>query len=114
VALHADDGTALSLPVTMTQQGITQTMTVSSINAALNRNATFLISIEDQVASTVVGWADVLSSGTVAGFAIFRSTPQSGSIDCNSFWQAEVMRGIAVRGHGTATNTVPVYDNPAQ
>ena len=79
VALHADNGTALSLPVTTTQQGITQIITASSINAALSPNTTLLISTGDQVASTVVGWADVLSSGTVAGFAIFRSTPQSGS-----------------------------------
>lgn len=79
VALHADDGSAISLPVTMTQQGITQTTTASSINAALNPNTTVLISTGDQLAQTVVGWADVLSSGPVGGFAIFRSTPNTGS-----------------------------------
>lgn len=77
--LHADNGTALSLPVTTVQQGVTQTVTAASVNAALNPNTTLLISTGDQIASTVVGWADILSSGTVGGFAIFRSTPQSGS-----------------------------------
>ena len=66
VALHGDNGTALSLPVTTMQQGIRQTTTTSSVNAALNPNTTLIISMGDQVASTAVGWADILSSGIVA------------------------------------------------
>jgi hypothetical protein len=79
VALHNDDGSALTLPLTTTQQGISQTTTTSSVNATINPNATLLISSGDQVASTVVGWADVLTTGSIGGYAIFRSTPQTGS-----------------------------------
>jgi hypothetical protein len=86
VAFHGDDGTALSLPATITQLGITQTAaSTPSVTAVINPNATLLISVGDQitgdqiagdqVASTLVGWADVQSSGPLGGYAIFRSTP---------------------------------------
>jgi virginiamycin B lyase len=79
VALHNDDGSAVTLPVTTTQQGLSQTTTSSSVNATMNPDTTLLISMGSQVASTVVGWADVTSTGPVGGFAIFRQTPQTGS-----------------------------------
>lgn len=78
VVLHNDDGSALTLPVTITQQGASQPTTTASVSATINPNATLLIST-GQLASTVVGWADVLSSGSLGGDAIFRSTPQTGS-----------------------------------
>ena len=79
VAFHSDDGSALSLPVTTIQQGISQKITTSSVSATINPNAMLLISTGDQVASTVVGWADVLSTGSLGGYAIFRQLPQTGS-----------------------------------
>jgi hypothetical protein len=79
VALHNDDGSALTLPVTTTQQGSSQTTTTSSVNATINPDATLLVSMGNPVASTVVGWADVSSTGPLGGFAIFRSTPPTGS-----------------------------------
>lgn len=79
VALHNQDGTALSLPVTTTLAGIAQTTTTSTINATINPKATLLISTGDGITSTAVGWADILSSGTVGGFCIFRQTPPGGS-----------------------------------
>jgi hypothetical protein len=79
VALHNDDGSALTLPVTTTQQGISQTKTTAIVNATMNPNTTLLISMGNQVTSTVVGWADVTSSGSLGGYAIFRYTPQTGS-----------------------------------
>lgn len=78
VALHNDDGSTLSLPVTTTQQGSSQTTTSSSVSATINPDATLLISMGGQTANTVVGWADVTSTGPVGGFAIFRETPTSG------------------------------------
>jgi hypothetical protein len=79
VALHNDDGSALTLPVTTTQQGISQKNTTAFVNATMNPNTTLLISMGGQVASTVVGWADVTSSGSLGGYAIFRYTPPTGS-----------------------------------
>lgn len=78
VAFYSDDGTALSLPVTTTNQGISESSTTASLSATINPNATLLITTA-QLTSTVVGWADVDSSGPVGGFAIFRETPQNGS-----------------------------------
>jgi hypothetical protein len=49
------------------------------VNATINPNATLLISVGGQAGTTVVGWADVLSSGSLGGYAIFRQTPNSGS-----------------------------------
>src|ERR1035441_8383631 len=78
VVLHGDDGSALSLPVTTTQQGASQTTTTASVSATINPNATVLITT-GQLPSTAVGWADVSSTGSIGGFAIFRQTPQTGS-----------------------------------
>ncbi len=76
---YQDDGKPLILPVTTTQQGNSQTNTTGSLMVAVDWNATLLISTGAQVASTVVGWADVRSTGELGGFAIFRYTPASGS-----------------------------------
>ena len=78
VALHNDDGSAMTLPVTTRLQGTSQTTTTSSVSATINPNATLLISMGDPATATVVGWADVLGSGSIGGYAIFRSTPQPG------------------------------------
>ncbi len=74
VVFRADDGSELSLPLTLTQQGSSQTITGSSINALLNPNSTVLVGT-GALANTVIGWADVLSSGPISGFGIIRSTP---------------------------------------
>jgi len=78
VAFHNDDGSALSLPVTTTNQGTTQPSTTASVSATINPNATLLIST-GTLSLTVVGWADVGSTGSLGGYAIFPQTPQSGS-----------------------------------
>src|SRR5450432_180843 len=60
VTFHGDDGNALSLPATITQQGVTQdTAATASMTAVINPNATLLISTGDQIPSTFIGWADV-------------------------------------------------------
>jgi len=82
IAFHTETGTPLTLPLTVTSQGVSQTNTTnttSSINATINPKATLQISTGDGMSSTVVGWADVFSLGTLGGFAIFRQTPQNGS-----------------------------------
>ena len=79
VALHNEDGSAMTLPLTVTQGGASQSETTSSANATINPHATLLISMGSGMASTTVGWADVLSSGPLGGFAIFRQTPPTGS-----------------------------------
>lgn len=103
VALYNDDGSALSLPVTTTQQGVSQTATTSSVNATINQNATLQISIGDQIASNVWGWANVSSTGPLGGYAIFRSTPQTGSPSEGT---------VPLQTQFSSTVTLP-YDNTA-
>jgi len=103
VALHNDDGSALTLPVTTTQQGSSQTTTTSSVNATINPDATLLVSMGNPVASTVVGWADVTSTGPLGGYAIFRSTPPTGSPSEGT---------VPLQSQFPSTITLP-YDNTA-
>jgi hypothetical protein len=76
LAFHADDGSALNLPISVTLQGATQPVTAPSLYAVVNPDATLVVDTGSQLAATVTGWVDVLSSGTLSGFAIF-STGQS-------------------------------------
>jgi len=103
VALHNDDGSALALPVTTTQQGASQTTTTSSVSATINPNATLLLSTGDQLSSLSLGWADVLSTGPLGGYAIFRSTPQAGSPSEGT---------VPLQSQSPSTLTLP-YDNTA-
>jgi hypothetical protein len=75
---YADDGSALSLPVNVTQRGVSQAAMGSTLIRDVDPNSTLLIETGGPSGNTAVGWADVLSTGTVGGFAIFRSTPQFG------------------------------------
>jgi hypothetical protein len=72
--LHGDDGTPLVLPLTTTLQGVTQTPNTASVNAVINPNATLLVTIGSGIPNTVVGWVDVVASGSINGYAIFRTT----------------------------------------
>ncbi|WP_321475457.1 putative Ig domain-containing protein [uncultured Paludibaculum sp.] len=72
VQFMAEDGTALDLPLTITQQGTSVTQAGGAVEATLAPNATLLIETEAPISTTTVGWADVQSSATLAGYAIFR------------------------------------------
>jgi sugar lactone lactonase YvrE len=80
ILFHADDGTALALPLTVTQQRASQVVTASSLDRVINPNATLLIDSEaPQTSPTLTGWADVLTSGAVNGFLIFREASPNGT-----------------------------------
>jgi hypothetical protein len=125
VNLHADDGSALTLPLTSTLQGVTQTPTASSVSATLNPNATLVISMGRQIATTVVGWADVVSSGPVNGYAIFRTTsgglPSEGTVPLQTQFTSKLVlpydntagfvTGVAIANLSTSgTVTAVMYD----
>ena len=79
VTFQGDDGRPLTLPLVVTQQGNPQAASASSVDRTLGPGATLLIESEAPVSSaTLVGWATVISSGPVSGFAIFRSRGQDG------------------------------------
>jgi hypothetical protein len=72
--LHGDDGTALNVPLVVTQQGSIQSITAAKLSRAIQPNTALIVNVGSQLANTVTGWANVLSSGPVNGFAIFRTT----------------------------------------
>jgi hypothetical protein len=79
VNFRGDDGSPLILPLVVTQQGVAQNATASSVNRTLGAGATLLIESEGPVSSSIlVGWAEVLSSAPVSGFSIFRQRGQDG------------------------------------
>jgi hypothetical protein len=111
VVFHGDDGSALALLATVTQQGVPQTAANPSVNAIVNPNASLLISMGDQLDSTFVGWADVLSSGPLGGYAIFRSTPAAGSPSEGTVpLQTAPLQTAPLQTQFPSTITLP-YDN---
>lgn len=102
VTFHNDDGSALNLPVTTTNQGGTQAATTSSVSATISPNATLLITT-GTLASTVVGWADVTSTGPVSGYAIFRTASSNSPVSEGT---------VPLSTQFPSTITLP-YDNTA-
>jgi hypothetical protein len=100
VAFHAEDGSALTLPITITNQGVAQPMSTASASATINPNASLIITT-GQLPSTVVGWADISSSGPVNGFAIFRTSSSNSPVSEGT---------VLLQTQIAATITLP-YDN---
>jgi hypothetical protein len=98
-----DNGSDLILPVTTTLRGNSQTTTTGQVDAFLDWNETLLISIGDQIASTVVGSAEV--SADISGFAIFRYTAPTGPA-------SEGTVPLEARSPRATSVTLP-YDNTA-
>jgi sugar lactone lactonase YvrE len=88
LVLHADNGTPLTVPISVAQEGTTQLFDTSSFNGVLNPSSSMIIDCGAQIASTVTGWIDVLSSApapaagsspALDGFAIFSTTESNGA-----------------------------------
>jgi hypothetical protein len=71
IAFHGDDGSALTLPLSVTQAGYSQQISASTVQETIAPN-TLLVVATGTVSSTTQGWADVLASGALSGFAVFR------------------------------------------
>jgi hypothetical protein len=127
VVLHNEDGRPLNLPVTVTQRGAPQTSTTSTVNATINPKESLFISTGTGIPSTSVGWADVNSTGTIGGYAIFRATPQTGlpsegTVPLQTQFSSTItlpydntagfVMGVALANLATATNnlTATIWD----
>jgi hypothetical protein len=80
IALHGDNGDALNSTVVALQEDNRQTITTASLDAVVNPNTTLSVSMGGPGGSTVVGWADIDSSGPLNGFAIFRQASLNGTV----------------------------------
>ena len=101
LAFWADDGSPLTLPFTVSQQGTSLVVTASSLERTMDASATLLVETEESSSTTFAGWIGVQCSGSVIGFAIFRQRSPSGN-------DAE---GTAPLENANATNLILPYDN---
>ncbi|MEI9970604.1 MAG: hypothetical protein WDO73_00350 [Ignavibacteriota bacterium] len=69
IALSHDDGSALVLPVMTTSMGTSQTTNTAVVSTTLSPNATLQLAIGNGVSALNTGWAKVLSSGPLGGYA---------------------------------------------
>jgi hypothetical protein len=80
VVFRTDDGNTWSMPLTVTVAGSTSQVTSSAVDASIPANSTLVISAGAGMANMVWGSAEVLSTGALSGYAIFRSTGSDGKI----------------------------------
>jgi hypothetical protein len=79
VVFHGDNGGALALAVNVIQPAATQQYNASTLNLAIAPNTTAVVSTEP-LAALVEGWADVLTSGALSGFAVFSNGTTEASV----------------------------------
>ncbi|MGJ5816095.1 beta strand repeat-containing protein [Paludibaculum fermentans] len=79
VNLMAEDGTPLVLPLTVSQAGSSVTVSAAVVDRTIPSNGLLQIDTEALISTTSVGWADVRSTSTISGYAIFRQRSGSGS-----------------------------------
>ncbi len=117
---HADDGSALNIPMTVTQQSSVQQIVTPSLTGVINPNTTLIVDTGAQIANTVTGWIDVLTSGPLTGFAIFRTasngTASEGTTPLQTVFESKMdvfyddtgsfVTGVAVANLSTNTATI--------
>jgi len=72
LVFHGDDGSPLSLSFTVTQPGVTVQTAASTLNEVIAPNTTLVVATGVAGSAVVEGWVDVLGSGALSGFAVFR------------------------------------------
>jgi hypothetical protein len=128
IAFHGDDGSAWSVPGVVTYQGGARDVLTNSLSEVLAPDATLLISVGDPSALNQTGWADVVSSGPIAGYAILRASSGNGPpVEATVPIQTQLPAaltfpydntsglvtsiGIANPGAGAATVTATMWDD---
>src|ERR1035437_6705482 len=107
---HGDSGGAVSLPYTVTQEGVTQTGTGSTLNRTIDPSTTLVLETGQGVSANVQGWAEVDATGALSGFAVFRYASQGLDPKATGFvtpWEGTVPLQTQV----TATTMVLPFDN---
>jgi hypothetical protein len=79
IAFQADDGSALPLPLIITQGGARQVLTSSEVSRTIQPLATLTIESEaPSTSATLAGWAEVTTVRSFSGSAVFRQRFQDG------------------------------------
>jgi hypothetical protein len=107
VTFRSDAGTQLAIPLSILQQGITQSVNVSQWNFVLNPNTTVVLETTTPTSGTLQqGWAEVDTNGGVNAFAIFRQTTANGVVaEGTVATQAQIQSSLVVPYDNTQGNT---------
>jgi len=74
----ADNGSPLTLPLTVTQTGGAQTLSASNWSGTIGANSTVLLETSGPAGQNLTGWAEVLSAGSLSGYGVFHYTSAAG------------------------------------
>jgi hypothetical protein len=104
----------LSLPLTVTQPGVSQQVTAAALDRVIAPNTTLVVAT-GALASNVEGWVDVLSSGALSGFAVFR---YAGASEAAVPLQSQIGTSISLPfdntgGYSTGVAIVNLSGSPA-
>jgi hypothetical protein len=79
VRFWTDGGGALLLPLTVTQAGVTSTVTAATLDMTIGANSTVLIDSASELPTGLTGWAEVLGAQPVKGYGVFHYTSTEGA-----------------------------------
>jgi len=113
LVFHGDDGSPLSLPLTVTQSSVTQETETSTLNEVIMPNTTLVVATEAMV-SSAEGWADVLGNGPLSGYSVF----SDGTWDASVPLQSQIGSSISLPfdntgGYSTGVAIVNLASSPA-
>jgi hypothetical protein len=83
LVFHGDNGSPLSLPLTVTQPASSQQVTESTVNEVIAPNTTLVVATGTP-AVNVEGWADVLGNGSLSGIAVFSNGTTEAAVPLQS------------------------------
>ena len=83
LVFHGDNGSPLSLPLTVTLPASSQQVTESTVNETIAPNTTLVVATGTS-AVNVEGWADVLGNGSLSGIAVFSNGTTEAAVPLQS------------------------------
>jgi hypothetical protein len=105
LTFRGDGGGPLNLPFTWTQQGISQSASsANTLTFTLNPNTTIALHT-GSTGGLLQGWADVLSTGGVSSFAIFKQSLPSVVAEGTSAQQSQFQPSLVIPYDNTSGNT---------
>jgi len=103
------------VPLTVTQQGDTETVTVTTLDRVVNPYTTLVVAGGLGLGgNSAQGWVDVLASGTVSGFAVFRYAPgglTAPPLPWTTAWFTPWEGTVPLQTPGSTTSLILPFDN---
>jgi hypothetical protein len=114
LAFHADDGSAWPLFATVTNQGASRAVIAASVSEVLQPNASLRIVAGDPLAATQTGWADVVSSAPITGFALLSAASGTGPpAESSTAFQVQLPSAVTFPYDNTAGSVTSIaISNP--